>query len=93
VGARGKEVFRFRWLIRSQIDGFWGIFGEKNLGYLLYMPLMERFFYFLGRILFPRQQDWQQTRSAKTFVFVVGFSLVLAFIIVKVIKMMYNHAR
>jgi len=57
------------------------------------MPLMERFFYFLGRILFPRQQDWQQTRSAKTFVFVVGFSLVLAFIIVKVIKMMYNHAR
>jgi len=54
---------------------------------------MERFFYFLGRVLFPRQQDWQQTRSAKIFVSVVGFSLVLALIIVKIIKMMYNHSR
>ena len=57
------------------------------------MPLMERFFYFLGRVLFPRQQDWQQTRSAKIFVSVVGFSLVLALIIAKIIKMMYYHSR
>ncbi|MBW8865485.1 MAG: hypothetical protein JF609_11315 [Verrucomicrobia bacterium] len=54
---------------------------------------MERFFYFLGRVLFPRQQDWQQTRNAKIFVSVVGFSLVLALITAKIIKMMYYHSR
>jgi surface polysaccharide O-acyltransferase-like enzyme len=57
------------------------------------MPLMERFFFFLGRVLFPRQQDWQQTRSAKTLVFVVGFSLILAFAVTKVIRYYYNHQR
>jgi hypothetical protein len=57
------------------------------------MPLMERFFFFLGRILFPRQQDWQQTRSAKTLVLVVGFSLVLAYAVAKLIRVYYNHQR
>lgn len=57
------------------------------------MPLMERFFFFLGRMLFPRQQDWQQTRSAKTLVFVVAFSLILALAIAKVIRLYYNHQR
>ena len=57
------------------------------------MPLMERFFYALGRLLFPRQQDWQQARSAKTLVFVLAFSLGLAFCVVKVIKVYYNHQR
>jgi hypothetical protein len=55
------------------------------------MPLMERFFFFLGRICFPRQQDWQQTRSAKTLVFVLGFSLVLAFVVDKLLHAYYNH--
>ncbi|HSY19521.1 MAG TPA: hypothetical protein VK815_14360 [Candidatus Acidoferrales bacterium] len=54
---------------------------------------MERFFFFLGRILFPRQQDWQQTRSAKTLVLVVGFSLVLAYAVAKLIRVYYNHQR
>ena len=57
------------------------------------MPLMERFFFFLGRMLFPRQQDWQQTRSAKTLVFVIGFSLILALAVAKVIRLYYNHQR
>jgi len=56
------------------------------------MPLMERFFFFLGRICFPRQQDWQQTRSAKTLVFVLCFSLVLALIVDKLIRAYYNHS-
>jgi len=55
------------------------------------MPLMERFFFFLGRMLFPRQQDWQQTRSAKTLVFVVAFSLILALAVTKLIRYYYNH--
>jgi hypothetical protein len=55
------------------------------------MPLMERFFFFVGRICFPRQQDWQQTRSAKTMVFVLGFSLVLAVIVIKLIHAYYYH--
>ena len=57
------------------------------------MPLMERFFYFLGRVLFPRQQDWQQTRSAKTLVYVIAFSLVLGYCVMKLIKAYYNHQR
>ncbi|MDR3459747.1 MAG: hypothetical protein P4N60_20140 [Verrucomicrobiae bacterium] len=57
------------------------------------MPLMERFFFFLGRMLFPRQQDWQQTRSAKTFVCVVGFSLILALVVAKLLRVYYNHER
>lgn len=57
------------------------------------MPPLERFFYFLGRKLFPRQQDWQQTRSAKTLVFVVSFSLILAYVTAKLIRMMYNESK
>jgi hypothetical protein len=57
------------------------------------MPLTERIFYFIGRMLFPKQQDWQQTRSAKTLVFVLTFSLVLAYAVAKVIRLYYNHQR
>jgi hypothetical protein len=56
------------------------------------MPLMERLFYFLGRVLFPRQQDWQQTRSAKTLVFVLAFSVVMALTVATVIRLYYNHS-
>jgi surface polysaccharide O-acyltransferase-like enzyme len=57
------------------------------------MPPLERFYFFLGRILFPRQQDWQQARSAKTLLFVIGFSIVLALVVVKFIKILYNHSK
>jgi len=57
------------------------------------MPPLERFFFFIGRMLFPRQQDWQQTRSAKTLVVVVLFSVALAFTVAKIIRIVYNHKK
>jgi flagellar biogenesis protein FliO len=57
------------------------------------MPLMERIFYFIGRMLFPKQQDWQQTRSAKTLVFVLAFSLIIGYVMMKVIRLYYSHER
>ena len=57
------------------------------------MPPTEKFFFFLGRMLFPRKQDWEQTRSAKTLVLVVGFSVVVALVVAKIIKMMYYHSK
>ena len=44
-------------------------------------------------MLFPRQQDWQQTRSAKTLVVVVLFSVALAFTVAKIIRIVYNHKK
>ncbi len=44
-------------------------------------------------MLFPRKQDWEQTRSAKMLVLVVGFSVVVALVVAKIIKMMYYHSK
>ena len=57
------------------------------------MPPFDRFCFFLGRILFPKRQDWDQTKSAKLLVLVLSFSLVLAVVVAKLIRMMYNHSR
>ncbi|HEV2692528.1 MAG TPA: hypothetical protein VG347_06485 [Verrucomicrobiae bacterium] len=57
------------------------------------MPLMERFYLLLGRIFFPGQQAWRQVRNAKTLVLVVAFSLVLALIVAKFLRIYYNHER
>jgi hypothetical protein len=55
--------------------------------------LFNRFCYFLGRFLFPKKQDWEQARATKTLILVLGFSLVLAVAVAKVIRMMYNHSK
>lgn len=57
------------------------------------MPPVEKFFFFVGRICFPKQPDWEQTRSAKTLLFVIGFSVVLALIVAKFIRVLYNQPR
>lgn len=54
---------------------------------------MEMFYDFIGRLFFPRQQDWERRRTARIMTFVVLFSLALALIIAKVIHLMYNHTR
>ena len=54
---------------------------------------MERFFHLLGKLFFPRLQDWEQGRNAKLLVVVIGFSLVIALVIAKVIRFYYNHER
>ena len=57
------------------------------------MPPVEKFFFFVGRLCFPKQQDWEQTRSAKTLLFVIGFSVALALIVAKFIRLLYNQPR
>ena len=57
------------------------------------MPPIEKLFFFIGRMLFPRQQDWEQTRSAKMLVLVLGFSLIVALGVAKFIKVMYYHSK
>jgi len=54
---------------------------------------MEMFYNFIGKVFFSRMQDWERRRTAKTMTFVVGFSVIFALIIAKVIKLAYNHTR
>jgi|APCry1669193181_1035450.scaffolds.fasta_scaffold395791_2 cell division protein FtsX len=51
------------------------------------------FYALIGKIFFSRQQDWKQQKSAKTMTWVVVFSVVLALVLAKVMKLLYNHAR
>ena len=39
---------------------------------------MEMIFRFFGKLLFPRLQDWEQVRMARTFSVAVGVGLGLA---------------
>jgi len=47
------------------------------------------FFAFLGKLLFPRQQEWEQQRNAKTITVAVVFGLGLGLLAMKLIRMMY----
>jgi hypothetical protein len=50
---------------------------------------VDRCFALLGRILFPRRQEWEQRRNAKILSGVLAFSLVLGLVVAKLIKMIY----
>ena len=50
---------------------------------------MERVFAFLGKLFFPRQQDWEQSKNAKLVVLVLGFALVVGVVVMKVIRALY----
>ncbi len=52
---------------------------------------MERFFHLLGRLFFPRHQDWEQGRNAKLLLVVLVFSLLIALGAAMVIRIYYNH--
>ena len=49
---------------------------------------MPWLFNLIGKIFFPRQQDWERSRSAKIMLSVVAVSLVLGVIIWKAMKLM-----
>jgi hypothetical protein len=49
---------------------------------------MLKFYRFIGRMLSPRAQTWEQVRNAKTMTFVVLFSIVLALLLALAIKLM-----
>jgi hypothetical protein len=54
---------------------------------------MERFFHLLGKLFFPRLQDWEQGRNAKILLAVLGFSVLIALVTAKIIRVYYNHER
>jgi hypothetical protein len=50
--------------------------------------LSEKLFDLIGRIFFPRQQDWARRRSAKVFTAAVVFGIFLGLILLGVLWMM-----
>ena len=51
------------------------------------------FYDLIGRLLFPRSQDWEQRKNAKILVLTVAFTLALGVVVAKVIRIAYNHQR
>ena len=43
----------------------------------------------MGRMIFPRRQEWEQRRNAKIVFGVVSFSLILGLTLAKLMKMIY----
>lgn len=54
---------------------------------------MQMIYNLLGRLLFPRRQDWDQRKSAKILVLTVAFALTLGLVLAAVIRMMYYHRK
>jgi hypothetical protein len=50
------------------------------------LPLIERVFDFIGKLVFPRQQEWARRRNAKIMTAAVTVGLVLGAGLVWVIK-------
>jgi hypothetical protein len=54
---------------------------------------MAPIFEIIGRRLFPRRQNWEQQRLAKTLVGTLAFTLALGLGMAKVMEMIYNHGQ
>ena len=54
---------------------------------------VEKCFAWLGRVVFPRHQAWQQRRSAKIMFGVIAFGLLLGLAVAVLIKMIYFKTR
>jgi|GEM_PF-945482 len=52
---------------------------------------MQLIYNWIGRLMFPRRQVWEQRQSAKTLMLTVAFALTLGLVLATVIRMMYNH--
>lgn len=55
--------------------------------------VMEMIYTLLGRLLFPRQQDWQQRKNAKTLLLTAVVAVVLSLALAEVMRMIYIHER
>ena len=49
-------------------------------------PVIEKVFDWIGKIAFPRQQDWERRRNAKIMTAAVVLGLGLGFVVVKLIR-------
>lgn len=51
---------------------------------------MQMFYHLLGRLLFPRRQNWEQRKNARDMVFTVAFSLAFGLVMAVVIRTAYH---
>lgn len=50
-------------------------------------------YHWIGRLCYPRQQDWAQRKNAKILVFTVATTLTLGLVMAKIFQMIYNHQK
>jgi hypothetical protein len=55
--------------------------------------MMQAIYNLLGRLCFPRRQNWEQQRSAKIMLLTVAFALALGVTVAAVIRTMYYHKK
>ncbi len=68
--------------------------GERKINGPLQMKIfLDRIYEWLGRRIFPGQQDWEQRRNVKIMLLTVGFALALGLTVAKVIRLIYNHQK
>jgi len=49
-------------------------------------PFIEKLFDFIGKVVFPRQQEWERRRNAKIMTAAVALGLGLGYMVVKLIR-------
>jgi hypothetical protein len=62
---------------------------EPASAYIICLTMwFERIFDLIGKVIFPRQQEWERRRNAKVMVVAVTVGLFLGLVLWKVLKMM-----
>ena len=51
------------------------------------------FYQLIGRLVYPRQQNWAQRKNAKILVLTVAFTLMLGCVMAKLFHIIYNHQK
>ena len=54
-------------------------------------PFIEKLFDFIGKVVFPRQQEWERRRNVQIMLSVVAVSLLMGIILWKMMKYMNKH--
>ncbi len=54
---------------------------------------VDKCFAWVGRVIFPRRQAWEQRRNAKIMFGVVSFGLLLGLVVATLIKIIYFKTR
>ncbi len=57
------------------------------------LPLIEKLFDWIGKTVFPRQQEWERRRNAKIMTAAVTLGLILGLAVAKVIRHLYGVHR
>ncbi len=61
-------------------------------GNVFIAPFLRLMLYdLIGRLFFPRSQDWKQRKNAKILVLTIAFTLVLGLVMAKIFHIIYNH--